>query len=60
MTHEQNNLYMIYDSMGRRTGIYITASNIHEATKIAKIKAIENKLDPFYKVKRCYNGGVRG
>lgn len=59
-TQTQNNLYMIFDSMGRRTGIYVTASNITEAAKLAKAEAIKNKLDPFYKVKRCYSGGVRG
>jgi len=54
---EQANTYMVYDSMGRRMGIYITASNIKDACKIAK----NMKEVPYYhKVKRCYNGGVRG
>ncbi len=54
---EQANTYMVYDSMGRRMEIYITASNIKDACKIAK----SMKEVPYYhKVKRCYNGGVRG
>jgi hypothetical protein len=54
---EQANTYMVYDSMGRRMEIYITASNIKDACKIAK----NMKEVPYYhKVKRCYNGGVRG
>jgi hypothetical protein len=57
---EQNNTYMIYDSMGRRTGIYIMASNIKEACQLAKDEAKANKLGVYYKVKRCYSGGVRG
>jgi hypothetical protein len=56
----QNNLYRIYDSMGRPTSIYITASNIKDACKLAKKEAADNKIGQFYKVKRCYNGGVRG
>jgi len=54
---EQANTYMVYDSMGRRMEIYITASNIKDACKIAK----SMKEVPYYhKVKRCYSGGVRG
>ena len=54
---EQANTYMVYDSMGRRMEIYITASNIKDACRIAK----NMKEVPYYhKVKRCYNGGVRG
>lgn len=55
--NEQKNYYRIYDSMGRPTEIYIIASNIKDACKAAKA----NKNVPYYhKVKRCYNGGVRG
>ena len=57
---EQNNTYIIIDSMGRRTDIYLMASNIKEACQIAKEKAKEKNLGNYYKVKRCYNGGVRG
>lgn len=54
---EQSNTYMVYDSMGRRMEIYIIASNIKDACKEAK----KMKEVPYYhKVKRCYNGGVRG
>ena len=54
---EQANTYMVFDSMGRRMEIYITASNIKDACKIAK----SMKEVPYYHiVKRCYNGGVRG
>jgi hypothetical protein len=54
---EQANTYIVYDSMGRRMEIYIIASNIKDACKIAK----SMKEVPYYhKVKRCYNGGVRG
>jgi len=56
--NEQSNTYKIIDSMGRETGIYFIASNIKEACKIAKSMAA--KLGNYYKVKRCYNGGVRG
>ena len=57
----QNNTYLVYDSMGRPTDIYILASNINEARKIAieKRKAGEINTD-WYIVKRCYSGGVRG
>lgn len=56
---EQNNWYVIIDSMGRRTDIYVIASNIREACKEAR--KIENEIgSSYYKVVRCYNGGVRG
>lgn len=59
MTQEQQNTYVIYDSMGRRTEIYIIASNIKDACKEAK--KYEKQLGSvFYKVKRSYSGGVRG
>jgi len=59
---EQSNTYNVIDSMGRNTTFYVIASNIKEACKevqrIAKEKNIN--LGNYYKVKRCYNGGVRG
>lgn len=59
-TH-QANTYVIYDSMGRRTDIYIIASNLKEACEKAKLPEIRSKIgSPFYKIKRAYNGGVRG
>jgi hypothetical protein len=56
---EQNNLYNVIDSMGRPTKIYIIASNKEEACKEAK-KREKEIGSSYYKVKRCYNGGVRG
>jgi hypothetical protein len=57
--NEQSNSYVIIDSMGRRTKIYILASNIKDAC--AEAKKRESEIgSSFYKVKRCYNGGVRG
>jgi len=56
---EQSNYYNVVDSMGRRTEIYIIASNIKEA--YAEAKKIQNKIgSTYYKLKRCYNGGVKG
>lgn len=56
---EQNNWYNVIDSMGRPTKIYIIASNIKDACKEAKTR-IKEIGSSYYKVKRCYNGGVRG
>lgn len=56
---EQNNTYVVYDSMGRRTSIYIIASNIKEACQEAKKRQSEIG-SAYYKVKRAYSGGVRG
>lgn len=56
---EQANWYVIYDSMGRRTELYVLASNIQDARREAR--KIEDKIGSvYYKVQRCYNGGVRG
>ena len=57
---EQANTYQIFDSMGRRTEVYIIASNIKEACQLAKEIVKEKKMSVYYKVKRSYNGGVRG
>lgn len=57
---EQSNTYNVVDSMGRPTNIYYTASNINEANKL--FKADKSNYSKFYhgKLKRSYNGGVRG
>ena len=55
----QNNTYQIFDSMGRPTNIYILASNIKDACKEAKLM-VKQIGSSYYKVKRAYNGGVRG
>lgn len=55
----QSNTYVVFDSMGRRTEIYIVASNIKEACKAAK-KRQKEIGSSYYKVKRAYSGGVRG
>lgn len=56
---EQSNTYNVIDSMGRPTKIYIIASNIKEAC--AEAKKRESEIgSAYYKVKRCYTGGVRG
>jgi hypothetical protein len=56
---EQSNWYNVIDSMGRPTDIYIIASNIKDACKQAKLRQSEIG-SAYYKLKRCYNGGVRG
>ncbi len=56
---EQSNTYNVIDSMGRPTNIYIIASNIKEACVEAK-KRLAEIGSAYYKVKRAYNGGVRG
>ena len=56
---EQSNYYNVVDSMGRPTSIYIIASNIKEACAEAKKRQAEIG-SAYYKVKRAYNGGVRG
>jgi hypothetical protein len=49
---DQDNTYMVFDSMGR-------ATNIHDARKVAKMHEREIG-SAYYKVVRGYNGGVRG
>ncbi len=56
---DQDNTYMVFDSMGRATNIYICASNIQDARKVAKMHEREIG-SAYYKVVRGYNGGVRG
>jgi len=57
--NEQSNFYNVIDSMGRPTQIYIVASNIKDACIEAKKRELEIG-SAYYKVKRCYSGGVRG
>ena len=59
---EQSNTYKVVDSMGRNTDFYVIASNIKEACSEVKRLAKETgkNLGNYYKVKRCYSGGVRG
>ena len=55
----QQNTYNIIYSNGKPSNIYIVASNIKDACKEAK-KRISEIGSAYYKVKRSYNGGVRG
>lgn len=55
---QQENTYNLTTSSGIHSNIYIVASNINEAYKIAKQK-YPNEIY-FGKLKRCYSGGVRG
>jgi len=57
-TIEQTNYYNLLDASGNKSNIYIVASNIKEAAKIAK-RDYPNEAY-FGKVVRTYNGGVRG
>jgi hypothetical protein len=59
MENQQNNLYNVIYSSGQPSKIYITASNIKDACTEAK--KIQKQIgSSHYKIKRCYNGGVRG
>lgn len=58
--NEQSNTYNVVDSRGRNTNIYYFASNIKDATKMFKKDAINYKKYYYGKLKRGYNGGVRG
>jgi len=61
MTTEQNNTYQVIYSDGVTVIDYICASNLTEAKQIAKENAkSKNYGTAYYKVCRCYNGGVRG
>lgn len=58
---EQNNTYQVLYSDGVKVLDFITASNLSEAKKIAAENAkTKNYGTAYYKVSRCYNGGVRG
>lgn len=55
---KQANLYNVIYSNGNASKIYITASNLKEAH--IEAKKIQDKIGYYYKLKRCYDGGVRG
>jgi hypothetical protein len=57
---EQANYYNVIDSMGRPTSIYYCASNINDAGKKFKADTINFQKHCYGKIKRGYNGGVRG
>ena len=58
-TQTQSNTYEVIYSDGVRVLDYIIASNLAEAKKIAAENArIRNYGTSYYKVRRCYNGGV--
>ena len=57
----QENTYQVVYSDGVTVLDYICASNLFEAKKIAAENAkTKNYGTAYYKVARCYNGGVRG
>jgi hypothetical protein len=59
-TATQTNSYQVFDSMGRPTDIYYVASNLKDAFKMFKADT-KNFSNHYYgKLKRAYNGGVRG
>jgi hypothetical protein len=55
----QANLYQVVYSDGKTIIDYITASNLTDAKKIAAERS-KTYSTAYYKVQRCYNGGVRG
>lgn len=57
---EQSNWYNVSDSMGRTTDVYYIASNFGEAFKAFKADKANYQKYYYGKLKRCYNGGVRG
>ena len=57
---KQANFYNVVDSMGRPTDIYYCASNIKDAFKIFKADTDNFQKHYYGKLKRGYNGGVRG
>ena len=57
---EQANYYNVVDSMGRPTSIYYCASNIKDAFKMFKADTTNFQKHYYDKLKRSYNGGVRG
>ena len=57
----QNNTYKVIYSDGVRVLDYILASNLAEAKRIASENAkTKNYGTAYFKVARCYNGGVMG
>ena len=57
---EQANYYNVVDSMGRPTSIYYCASNIKDAFQMFKADKSNYQKHYYGKLKRGYNGGVRG
>ena len=58
-TQTQYNTYEVVYSDGVRVLDYIISSNLSEAKKIASENArIRDYGTAYYKVRRCYNGGV--
>lgn len=57
--NQQSNIYFIIDSMGRNTNKAVIASNIKDAYNEAK-KIVKDLGISYYKLKRSYNGGIRG
>lgn len=58
---KQQNTYKVIYSDGVRILDYLIASNLTEAkTKAAANAKIKNYGTAYYKVARCYNGGVNG
>lgn len=58
ISQPQANLYNVISSNGVPSKVYVTASNIKDAHKI--VKKEYSSFGIYYKLKRCYNGGVRG
>lgn len=56
---KQENTYQVLYSDGVTQIDLISASNLAEAKKLAAENA-KNYPTAYYKVARCYNGGVRG
>ena len=59
-TITQANYYNVIDSMGRATEIYYCASNIKDAFQMFKADKPNFQKHYYGKLKRGYNGGVRG
>jgi len=57
---KQDNYYEIIDSMGRRAKINYCASNIAEAYRLFEEDTPNYRKYGNGKLKRIYNGGVRG
>jgi len=58
---EQENYYKVVYSDGTTIIDHIVAPNLQEAKKIAAENAkTKNYGTSYYKVARCYNGGIRG
>jgi hypothetical protein len=60
MKTPQTNFYNVIDSSGNPTSVFYCASNIKDASQL--FKADKSNYQKYYygKLKRGYNGGVRG